>query len=46
MDKGAWWVTVHGVTKDLNSTEQLNSNNKVCIKIRVSEGKQFLYIPK
>ena len=23
MDKGAWWSTVHGVTKELDMTEQL-----------------------
>ena len=26
MDREAWWVTVHGVTKS-HTTEQLNSNN-------------------
>ena len=29
-DRGAWWVTVHGVTK-LDMTEQLNNNNRVYI---------------
>ena len=23
MDKGAWWSTVHGLTKELDMTEQL-----------------------
>ena len=23
MDRGAWWATVHGVTKELDTTEQL-----------------------
>ena len=27
MDRGAWQVTVHGVTEELNTTEQLNNNN-------------------
>ena len=27
MDKGAWWATVHGVTKELDMTLQLNNNN-------------------
>ena len=27
MDRGAWWVTVHGVTKELDTTEQLNNNS-------------------
>ena len=27
MDKEAWWATVHGVTKELNMTLQLNNNN-------------------
>ena len=26
MDRGAWWVTIHGVTKELDTTEQLNNN--------------------
>ena len=25
MDKGAWWATVHGVTKESDTTEQLNN---------------------
>ena len=29
MDKGAWWATVHGVTKESDKTEQLNNNNKL-----------------
>ena len=28
MDRGAWWATVHGVAKELDTTEQLN-NNKI-----------------
>ena len=26
--RGPWWATVHRVAKELNSTEQLNNNNK------------------
>ena len=26
MDKGAWWATVHGVTKESDTTEQLNNS--------------------
>ena len=26
MDRGAWWATVHGVTKELHTTERLNNN--------------------
>ena len=26
MDRGAWWATVHGVTKELDTTLQLNNN--------------------
>ena len=25
MDRGAWWATVHGVTKESDMTEQLNN---------------------
>ena len=34
MDKGAWWATVHGVTKESDTTEQLN-NNSVCVCVCV-----------
>ena len=27
MDRGAWWVTVHGVAKESDKTEQLNNRN-------------------
>ena len=27
MDREAWWVTVHGVTKESDMTEQLNTNH-------------------
>ena len=26
MDRGAWWATVHGVSKELNMTEQLTNS--------------------
>ena len=26
MDRGAWGTTVHGVAKELDTTEQLNNN--------------------
>ena len=29
LDRGAWWATVHGVTKEWDTTWQLN-NNKTC----------------
>ena len=29
MDRGAWWATVHGVTKESDTTELLNNNVKV-----------------
>ena len=27
MDRGAWWAIVHGFTKELDMTKQLNNNN-------------------
>ena len=27
MDRGAWWTTVHGVAKESDMTEPLNSDN-------------------
>ena len=29
MDRGAWWVTVHGVSKGLDTTYQLNNNKEL-----------------
>ena len=29
MDRGAWWATVHGVTKESDVTEGLKSNNSL-----------------
>ena len=28
MDRGAWWATVYGVAKELDTTWQLNNKNK------------------
>ena len=28
MDRGAWWATVHEVTKESDMAQQLNNNNK------------------
>ena len=30
MEGGAWRVTVHGVTKESDTTSQLNNHNKLC----------------
>ena len=30
VDRGAWWATVHGITKESDMTERLN-NNEQCI---------------
>ena len=29
MDRRVWWATVHGVAKELDTTEQLNNNNQL-----------------
>ena len=36
MDGGAWWTTVHEVTKDLDSTWQLNNSNNILTYSRES----------
>ena len=33
MDRGAWWDTVHGAAKELDTTEQLNNNSIIKIII-------------
>ena len=34
MDRGAWWVTVHGVAKERSTTEQLNSTAAMSNEVR------------
>ena len=29
MDRGAWWATAHGISKESDITDQLNNNNKL-----------------
>ena len=29
MDRGAWWATVHGVAKELDTAERLTNNNNL-----------------
>ena len=33
MDRGAWWATVHGVRKESDRTQQLNSNDDVSLQL-------------
>ena len=33
MDRGAWWATVHGVAKALDTTLQLNNNIQIFIML-------------
>ena len=48
MERGVWWATVHMVTKELNTTQQLNNNTAdlqccasfYCIVKRIS----FIYV--
>ena len=41
MDRGAWWATVHGVTKELIGTKQLNNNNNTAMQITLEMLKQI-----
>ena len=36
MDKGAWWTTVHGVVKELDTIERLKNNNLDVIQLGLS----------
>ena len=36
VDREAWWATVHGITKELDTTQRLNNSK--------DNSKQFLYI--
>ena len=34
VDRGVWWATVHGVTKESDTTERLKNNNiLICLRI-------------
>ena len=37
MDKGAWWTTVHGVVKKLDTIEQLSNNSLDVIQLGLSD---------
>ena len=46
MDRGAWWATVHGVTKELDRTEQLSPHNMgSCVNI-TTVLLAFCHLPK
>ena len=32
-DRGAWWATVYGISKELDMTYQLNNNNNVTVSL-------------
>ena len=34
MDREAWWTTVHGITKESDTTEQLNNKNDTQHRVR------------
>ena len=44
MDRGAWWATVHGVTKESDTTEQLNKNTDVQSALRNQMQKPLLLL--
>ena len=41
---GAWWSTVHGITKELDTTWQLNSKEKLITLVtpKVTKNKEYL----
>ena len=36
MDRGASWATVHGVAKELDTTERLNNNSSALVSFATS----------
>ena len=45
MDIGAWWATVHGITKELDMTWQLNNSKEKLITLvtpKVTKNKESL----
>ena len=45
MDRGTWGATVHGVTKELDTTYQLNNNCLLCILSTVLDKKSHYINP-
>ncbi|CAI9155416.1 unnamed protein product [Rangifer tarandus platyrhynchus] len=46
MDRGAWWATVHGVSKELDTTKRLNNNKYIYIYIKyISAIKKEISLP-
>ena len=43
MDRGAWWATVHGITKELDTTWQLKNNNVINATF-VKEGNPYVSV--
>ena len=44
MDRGTWWATVHGVTKELDMTQHLN-NNKIDSSVQLLSRVQLFETP-
>ena len=40
MGRGAWWATVHGVTKESDKTEQLSTAQHVVSGVRQRENRE------
>ena len=36
MDRGAWWATIHGITKELDTTYRVNNkNSSTCLAVEI-----------
>ena len=36
MDRGAWWATIHGITKELDTTYRVNNkNSSTCLVVEI-----------
>ena len=44
MDRETWRATVHGVTKELDRTEQINNNNKWLMMLSIFSRAYWLYV--
>ena len=42
MERGSWWATVHGVTKESDTTKQLNNNSKSAFFILYDAGDELI----
>ena len=42
MDRGAWWATIHGVTKNLTQVNDLATHRSICYYVKLPFPQSFI----